>query len=332
MKNTKKAGKIVIFTALTIAALFYLLPNVALIEQTLEIRATSDKVFEVINRPKNWTEWFTPVKDTLNVKVSFIGTSEGKGAGMKWTDNSSEASEGIMTIRRSKNNRNVSAVVTINDTRSAVMNFKIRPVGIDASMLTITSHLKFSQDNILHFLRLMFDRSDELAIIDYLENIDDVAIENTEGIYVNLQRIEQFPYIGIVDSCAANSISQRMKDLYVELLIFGARSGIDMTARPIVVYRHIDENKAVIEVGVPVNVQPQVSGRIYYKTMPEGEHVVADYLGDYDTLLDGHNAVQQWLMRYRRKQTGYAWEMYVTDPAAEPDTNKWLTKIYYPVN
>ena len=332
MKHTKKIGKVVIFTALTIAGLFYLLPNVALIEQTLEIRATPNKVFELINCPKNWMEWYTPVMDSANVKMTFIGTYEGKRAGMKWTNNNGKVSEGIMTIRRSKNNRNVSAVVTINHTRSAVMHFKIRPVGIDASMLTITSRLKFSQDSILHFLRLMFDRSEELEIIDYLKNIDDIVIEKTDGIDVNLQRISQFSYIGIIDSCAVNDVLSRMNDLYIELLVFGAKSGIDMTARPIVVYNHINEKRAVIEVGVPINEQPQVSGRIRYKTMPEGEYVVANYFGDYDTLLDGHNAVQHWLMRYRRKQTGYAWEMYVTDPTAESDTNKWLTRIYYPVH
>ena len=83
MKQTKKIGKIVTLAVLTVVALFYLLPNVAYIEQSLEIKATPDKVFELINRPKNWMEWYTPLQDTSHVKIRFIGTSEGRGAGMK---------------------------------------------------------------------------------------------------------------------------------------------------------------------------------------------------------------------------------------------------------
>ena len=332
MKRTKQTGKIVALTALTIVALFYMLPNVAHIEQSLEVSATPDKVFELISRPANWTQWYTPLQDTSGVKILFVGTSAGKGAGMKWASNShTEPVTGMMHIRNAKNNRNVTAVVTINDKRSAVMNFRIRPSGTDASMLTLSSRLQFRQDSLLHYLRLMFDRSDETDVIHYLENIDEAAIGITGGIEVQLQRVEAFTYIGILDSCALEDISLRMENLYNELLVFGAKQGKDMTVRPFAVYHRMDEKKAVFEMGIPVVEPVSVSGRIRFKTMPESEHAVANYYGSFDTLEDGHHAVQRWLIRYRRKLAGYPWELYVTDPAAEPDPNKWLTKIYYPV-
>ena len=333
MNRTKKVGKIVALTALTIVALFYLLPNVAHIEQSLEVSATPDKVFELINRPGNWMRWYTPLQDTSGVKILLVGTSSGKGAGMKWASSrSTETATGMMNIRNAKNNRNVTAVVTINDKRSDVMNFRIKPVGMDASMLTITSRLQFRQDSLWHYLRLMFDRSDETDVIKYLENIDEAAIGITGGIEVQLQRVESFSYICILDSCALEDVSSRMENLYNELLVFGAKQGKDMTARPVAIYHRLEEKKAVFEMGIPVVEPISVSGRIRLMTMPEREHAVADYYGSFDTLEDGHHAVQQWLIRYRRKLAGYPWEMYVTDPAAEPDPNNWLTRIYYPVN
>ena len=333
MNHTKKTGKVLTLTVLTAVVLFYMLPNVAFIEQTLEIRATPANVFELINRPENWVEWYTPVHDRSNVAVRFIGTSEGKGAGMRWATNSPKTSEGIMNIRNSKNNRKVTSVVTIDNRRSAVMNFYIRPVGFESSMLTITTRLQFRQDSIFHYLRLMFDRSDELDIIDYLEKIDNVAFEKIGGgIDVHLQRIDTFSYISILDSCALNDLLKCKELLYNELLVFGARSGIDITVHPIVVYHRIDERQMVFEFGIPVAEQMSTSGRIRYKTILGGDNVVANYYGEYDTLEDGHNAIQHWLIRHDRKQTGHVWEMYVTDPSTEPDPNKWLTRIYYPVN
>ena len=332
VKQTKKIGKIIALVVFALALLFYLLPNVALLEQTMEIRATPDKVFEMINCPVNWPEWYTPLHDASGVNVRFIGMSTGKGSGMKWASHNPDSFSGMMNIRSSKNNRNVTAVVTINDRRSEVMKFKIRPVGMDASMLTITLRQQFQLDRLLHYLRLNFDRSDELKIIDYLEKITEAVIKETVGIEVQLQRIESFSYISILDSCALEEVSQRLSELYSELLVFGAKSNITITARPIAIYHRFDEKQAYFEAGFPVVEKMPVSGRILYQTMPEGNHVVADYYGSYDTLEEGHSAAQQWLIRYRRKLSGYPWEMYVTDPAAESDPNKWLTKIFYPVN
>jgi len=333
MNFSRKIGKVFTLIVLIIVVLFYLLPNVAIIEQSLEIKASPDKVFELINRPENWPEWYTPLQNKSDVKIRFIGKSLGKGAGMKWVSDDPENSEGIMNIRKSKNNRNVSAVVTVNYKRSAVMNFRIKPLGIDASMLTITSRLQFRQDSIWHKLRLMFDRSDELEIIDYLENIDKIAIVKTGGIDVHLQQIDSFSYISIMDSCLLEDVAQRINNMYNELLIFGARSGIDITVRPIAIYHRLDEKKTVFELGLPVSKQTPVSerGRIRFKTMQGRDHVVASFYGSYDTLEDGHHAIQQWLLRYRRNLAGFPWEMYVTDPTTESDPNKWLTRIYYPV-
>lgn len=332
VKQTKKIGKVVTLTVLTVVLLFYLLPNVALIEQSLEIKTTPDKVFELVNRPENWAKWYSPLLDKSGVTIRFIGPAEGKGAGMKWVSTDPKMPGGMMNIRNSKNNRSVSAVVNIDDEQSAVMNFKIRPVGIDASMLTITSRLQFPQDSLLHYLRLMFDRSDELEVIDYLENIDDAAIQTTGGIKVNLQQMESFSYISITDSCAWVDVPSRMKILYDELLVFIAKSGISLENRPIAIYHKLSDKRVVFELGIPIDEAVLPAGRIKVKTMPAGNNVVAEYYGSYDTLEDGHNAVQQWLMRYRRKVSGYPWELYVTDPTTEPNPNKWLTRIFYPVD
>ncbi len=332
MKQTKKIGKIVTLTVLTVALLFYLLPNVTLIEQSMEIKTTPDKVFELINQPDKWKEWYTPLQDEMGVQMRFTGPAQGKGAGFQWVSKNPDQTGGTMNIRNSKNNRMVSAVIELNDRHSYVMSFKIKPVKKNASLLTITSRLQFPQDSLLHYLQMMFDRSEELAVIDYIENISEVAVEKAEGIAIHLQRINSFTYISITDSCKWNDISKKMSGLYKDLMVFVARSDLSMTNRPIAIYHQVDDKQVVFEVGIPVDKEVQGAGKIQCKTMPAGNNVVADYYGSYDTLEDGHNAIQQWLERYRRTLRGYPWEIYVTDPTTEQDPNKWLTRIFYPVD
>lgn len=332
MERTKKIGKIVTLTVLTILVLFYILPNVTLIEQSLEIKATPDKVFEMINRPDKWVEWYVPLQDKSGARIRYSGPEQGEGASLKWVTGNPKAPGGSMNIRSSKNNRNVSAVVNLTEKHSAIMTFRIKPVRKDASLLTITSRLQFPQDSLLHYFRMMFDRSEELAVIDYLENIDQAVIEKAEGISVHLQKMESFPYIGILDSCKWENVPLHMKNTYNELLIYIAKSGLIKKGYPVAIYHHLSEKQVVYELGIPINDSTSSTGRIQYKVMPAGNNVVADYYGSYDTLEDGHNAIQRWMQRYGRRLSGYPWEMYVTDPAAEPDPNKWLTRIFYPVD
>ncbi len=332
VKQTKKIGKIVTLTVLTVVILFYLLPNVTHIEQSLEIDAPPDKIFDLINRPDRWAEWYVPLQDKAGVQIRFSGPSEGKGASMRWVSDGAKITGGTMTIRNSRSNRNVSTVVDIDKRHSAVMTFSIKPFKKDASLLTVTSRLRFPQDSLLHYLRMMFDRSEELEIIDYLENISDVATAKAEGITVRLQQVEPFTYISIIDSCAWEHVSLRMGGLYEELNAFIATSGITTINKPIAIYHQLSAGKVVYELGIPVNEEVQPTGRIQKKIMRGGNNVVADYYGPYDTLEDGHNAVQQWLIRYGRRINGYPWEMYVINIATESDPHKWLTRIFYPVD
>ncbi len=332
MKQTKKIGKVFALAVLTILALFYTLPNVTHIEQSLEIPATSDQVFELINCPANWTEWYSPLRDKDGVQIIFSGPKEGKNAGMKWANYNPKKRGGEMSIRNSRNNRNITVDIGLDRHPATVVQFRIRPEKNGTSLLTITSRLQFTQDSLLHYLRMMFDRSEELDIIEYLENMSDAA-SNAIGIPVSLQFVDSFSYISILDSCAWKDVATRMNGLHNELLAFVAKTGLDMINSPIAVYHKLSENKVVYEIGMPFNGKaPEGNNRILVKEMSAGNNVVASYYGSYDTLEDGHNAVQQWIEKHRRQIVGSPWEMYVTDSSKEPDPNKWLTRIFYPVN
>ncbi|MDR2038623.1 MAG: GyrI-like domain-containing protein [Bacteroidales bacterium] len=333
MSRVKKISKIVILTVLTVVVLFYLLPNVTYIEQSLEINTTPDKIFELVNSPEKWTEWYTPLRKDHEVRLHFSGPLNGKGAKLDWTSSYRKMKGGSIYIRNAKNNRNVAAVVDVNDRHSSIMTFKIKPVNRTSSLLTITSRLSFPQDSLLHYLRMVFDRSEELRIIDYIENIGEAAIKKADGIPVHVQRADSFQYISITNRCKWEDLAQNKKDLYQKLLAFVAVSGMKITDRPISVYHRIEDDHIIYEMGIPVEGYAEnSSGDILCKTMEATNCVTADHYGSYDTLGDAHNAIMVWLSRFGKETSGNPWEIYVTDPLAEPDSNKWLTRIFYPIN
>ena len=56
---------------------------------------------------------------------------------------------------------------------------------------------------------------------------------------------------------------------------------------------------------------------------------IIDYYGSYEGLMYAHLALDNYLKQKGLKMRSPVIEEYLTDPGAEPDTSKWLTRIYY---
>lgn len=66
--------------------------------------------------------------------------------------------------------------------------------------------------------------------------------------------------------------------------------------------------------------------------IPKTPVAALDFYGSYEKLKDGHGAVHAYIHEHKLGMANPAIEEYATDPELEPDPNKWLTKIYYPIN
>jgi effector-binding domain-containing protein len=62
-----------------------------------------------------------------------------------------------------------------------------------------------------------------------------------------------------------------------------------------------------------------------------GKTVKAVHMGSYNNLENTHEQLNQYIGMKKMEIAGAPWEVYVTDPAMEKDTAKWITEVYYPV-
>lgn len=93
-----------------------------------------------------------------------------------------------------------------------------------------------------------------------------------------------------------------------------------------------------VDDAIPVEVAAQ-AGEIVVAESPAGEYVVTRYTGHYDGLMNATAMLIGWA-----KQTGVQWdawetpegeafaaryEIYHSDPAEEPDPEKWVTELAF---
>ena len=155
-----------------------------------------------------------------------------------------------------------------------------------------------------------------------------------------VERREQ-QYLGIRGSVPMGEIGAFIDGSFPELLAYLEAHGIKTAGPPFLRYNVIDmEGELEIEVGVPVEAQLfSDQGRILTGVLPAGRYGTLTYTGEYAGLIDANEALQQWA---RDEGLEWAWsetergdrfgsrlEVYLTDPNAEPDPEKWETEVTY---
>jgi effector-binding domain-containing protein len=151
-----------------------------------------------------------------------------------------------------------------------------------------------------------------------------------------VERAEQ-PYVavsGLVTMGTVSAAADRIPDLFGWL---GTR-GIVPAGAPFLKYTVIDMDREMeIEAGVPVTTPVAGAGDVFGATLPGGRYATVTHVGSFDGLVAATAGLLAWAERQ-----GLAWDMtptpagerwgcrlevYRTNPAEEPDPDKWETDL-----
>ena len=84
-------------------------------------------------------------------------------------------------------------------------------------------------------------------------------------------------------------------------------------------------------VAIPVNKEMAKQNGIAYKRMAPGKILVTQVQGGPYAIQIAYAQYERYLQDYHRISPAIPFESLVTERISEPDTSKWVTKIYYPV-
>jgi effector-binding domain-containing protein len=89
--------------------------------------------------------------------------------------------------------------------------------------------------------------------------------------------------------------------------------------------------KADLAAAVPVDHAKPAKGEVQAYKFDASKAISVDYYGPYNKMMGAYDALDKYVAAKGLKKKVPTVEQYITDPMNEPDTSKWLTKIYYPV-
>jgi hypothetical protein len=97
------------------------------------------------------------------------------------------------------------------------------------------------------------------------------------------------------------------------------------------VYRG-DDSGYFAKVALPVDKQLKNSGDIQYRWMLKGGNIlVTEVVGGPHKIEAAFNEMQNYLQDHERVAPAIPFQSLITDRTKEPDTSKWITKLYWPM-
>ena len=146
------------------------------------------------------------------------------------------------------------------------------------------------------------------------------------------RQIDAQPMVGIRTKTPMARIGQVMGPLFGELHGYMQQNGRAPAGMPFAIYHCMEEGGDVdLECGMPVAEPLAGTERIRAGELPGGTVATVTHTGPYDQLRQTWTALTAWMKSQGLEPAGAPWEVYVTDPGAEPDPSKWRTDIFFPV-
>jgi len=326
--------KIVLGIVAVVAALFLIVglfaPSDFHVERYTTMDAPRNAVFAKINDVKTWEEWGPWMVDPT-IKIEYGDVTVGEGATYSWT--SEEMGNGAFKMVESVPSEKITSELDFG--AGDPMNGHWKFEDADGGGTKVSWGMSGKMPYPFNALSLIMGNSEAEQMFDQgLANIKEIcekeAADRTYGGF-KIAEID-FPernYLTIRDNVSMADISQFYANNYPKLVgaIMGGKA--EMDGMPSGIYYDWNEETGIIDMAAAVGYKGGDVNDQYAQVRVNGKALAIDYYGNYDGIGAAHEGMDEYLREHNLPKQRLVVEEYATDPGAEPDTSKWLTKVFY---
>lgn len=338
MKVLKIIGLVLLGIIVLVVIISLFLPKTVVVKNEVVIDQPPRMAFAQVNDPRKWKAWSVWDQMDPDMKDYFEGAESGTGAIHRWESEMSSVGHGSMEIVESKPNEVINIEFDFGGDGTATSTYSFANEGGTTRLSTEFTFDVSTPIVIGPIIGVMMKGVIDENTAKSLNNIKEI-VEDMQTYIVDIgqEEVESYTYLGVTNTVGSDEMagmSEMMGNMYGEIMSYMAANELEMAPErhPITVYHDWSESGITMECGLPVeNVDAVESDRIMLKNTYGGLTVIAVHLGDYNQLEATHGVVDIYVDDNDLRVTGPPWEEYVTDPGQEPDTTKWMTHVYYPV-
>lgn len=325
---------LVIIVLMVIIAFF--LPSEMRVERSLTINASSEAIFAQVNDYKNWEKWSPWHQKDPNMKIFYESQTAGAGASYRWE--SEEVGNGMQKITSSvPNDSIVSEMYFMESKDPAYGKFYFSPSDSGTTVKWVM-HMDNGMNPISRWMSVLMKGMIADDFDEGLKNLEKLAESAPAAPAAQEPKIElgntnDMTVATVKDSCPVEQITEKLGSMLGTVLSEMNKNGSKQAAPVFAIYHSFSHEKVVFEAGIPVDkpFKPAPKSPVNVWEMKGTGVVLAHHYGSYRSTEQTHYKIDDWVKKNNKTIVGPPVEVYVSDPTKEPDTTKWYTQIYYPV-
>ena len=306
-------------------------------ERSTNIDASKEIIFATVNDLRTFEEWGPWKEEDPTIEMTFGEKTEGLGASYSWAGEKSGI--GTLTVTESTPPTWQKTSLMFDGRDGGDGWFKLED-GEDNTTKTswgmsfdmpypINAMSLFTAGAMEEQVNKMFD--DGLANLK-VRCEKEAAQKTYRGYSVKPFKFPGKNYLTVRETVKFQNMAEFYAKNYGSIGRAIGTQGLEMDGMPCGIYYKWDEEKGTTDMAAAIPVKGgkgAATGSVTPYEIPEGNCMVIDYKGDYSGLGEAHYAMDDYFKEKGLEPSRLVMEEYVTDPGDEPDTAKWLTKIYY---
>ena len=310
------------------------LPSSYTVEESIEIDAPIEKVFSQVNNLRNWTYW-SPWPDSV-YHTKYVGSSEGIGAKMLWTDE--KEGRGEQSIIESTKNQEIHTKLYFTEQENAAQTeftFNDIPAGTVVTWKMEKKGLSFPFGRFVGLIiQKGASKNFEIGLKQlkaHAESVKDQPDYLGYKIYDEIKKEQHF--IAHIDSGNTNELNTKFKDIYSKLYKEIEEIGKEPYGPAMAEWRSYNPNgNSTFACLIPIGGRLDISkDKLSYYYMPEQRTIWLMHSGAYHTSYKAWNTIDKYIKYNKLEITGNPYEVYITGPMNEADTSLWITNICFPI-
>ena len=333
MKTIKILTSILIVIIIGLLIWAAVLPSEYHMKQSIKIKAPIGVVFNEINDLHNWNDW-SPWKDS-SMSATYEGV-KGLGSSVTWVDKKEGA--GTLSIIESEHFSRIKTQMRMSDkTAVAEMLFEFHEDGDYVEVVWSRDILNLSYP-FDRYVGWMLEKGYNYNFKRNLEKLKQFVETNKTTPDYHGYTIVEGNYKG--GSFLASNTSSTMPEMkkvmgerFGTIMQFINQKGLEIQGAPIVQWHSYNPDaESEFTCMVPVQMDSAMAAKnVYSLNFPETKTIMVKYIGPYEGSYNAWTALDNYMVYNALIINGDPWEEYITDPANEPDSTKWITNIYFPV-
>lgn len=338
MKILKWLGAVVVAAALSFLIIGLIAPKDFKMERSTEIAVSREAAYAYLSDFHNMPEW-SPWSDLDTAQVvTYFGEPGTVGHGYSWKGNK-QVGAGKMTYTALNPGAQLDYHLDFLEPFASQADGFYRLEDSNGKTKVswgFSSHFGFIESVFMYFMSM-----EKMMGPDFEKGLSRMkkALE-TKPLPANIQiKEEAWPetaFVGIRAKARMEDLGEKFfGESFEKIMSWAAKAKQEPMGAPCGVYfswddaTHLTEMAAAMPFQAPV-LQKSDAG-LEVVNVPASKAVVVEYLGGYSGIGQAHAAADAYLKSKNLKQLNPVIEQYITDPGNEPDSNKWLSRIWYRV-